>query len=75
MDEELPEVVKKCLKILEDNISILSNIEFDLEQQKEDQIKSDLELHDLFDMTEDVAESVKLKRAELNFIRRKDYYQ
>ncbi len=75
MDEELPEVVKKCLKILEDNISILSNIEFDLEQQKEDEIKSDLELHDLFDMTEDVAESIKLKRAELNFIRRKADYQ
>jgi hypothetical protein len=29
-----------------------------------------LELHNLYDMTEDVAESSKLKRAESNFARR-----
>ena len=71
MDDELHEAIKNCLKILEDSISTLSNIELELEDQKEDKITSDLGLHDLYDMTEDVAESAKLKRAEFHFLRRK----
>ncbi|QLH11209.1 hypothetical protein [Nitrosarchaeum sp. AC2] len=70
MDDELPEAIKKCIKILEENIDILSNIEMDLEDQKEDEIVSNLEIHDLYDMTEDLAESAKLKRAEFNLMRR-----
>ncbi|HSA76652.1 MAG TPA: hypothetical protein VLE02_03820 [Nitrosarchaeum sp.] len=70
MDDELPEAIKKCIKILEENIDILSNIEQDLEDQKEDEIVSNLEIHDLYDMTEDLAESAKLKRAEFNLMRR-----
>ena len=70
MDDELPEAIKKCIKILEENIDILSNIELDLEDQKEDEIVSNLEIHDLYDMTEDLAESAKLKRAEFNLMRR-----
>mgnify|MGYP000996376295 CR=1 FL=1 len=62
--------IKKCIKILEENINILSNIEMDLEDQKEDEIVPDLEIHDLYDMTEDLAESAKLKRAEFNLMRR-----
>ena len=71
MDDKLPEAIKKCLKILEENIDILSNLELELEDQKEDEISSDLDLHHLYDMTEDVAESAKLKRAEFNLMRRK----
>jgi len=71
MDDELPEAIKKCLKILEENIDILSDLEFALEDEKENDLVSDLELHNLYDMTEDVAASAKLKRAESNFMRRK----
>lgn len=71
MDDELPEAIKKCLKILEENIDILSNLELELKDQKENEISSGLELHHLYDMTEDVAESAKLKRAEFNLMRRK----
>ena len=71
MDDELPEAIKKCLKILEENMDILSNLELDLEDQREDEIAPGLELHQLYDMTEDVAESAKLKRAEFNLMRRK----
>jgi len=70
MDDELSEAIKKCMKILEDNIDILSSIELDLEDQKEDEVVSDLEIHDLYDMTEDLAQSAKLKRAEFNLMRR-----
>ena len=71
MDDELPEAIKKCLKILEENIDILSKVELDLEDQKADELTSGLELHDLYDMTDDVAESTKLKRAEFSLMRRK----
>jgi hypothetical protein len=70
MDEDLPESVKKCLDILEENVEILANLELDLEDEKEDTLIPNLELHQLYDMTEDVAESTKLKRAESTFARR-----
>jgi len=70
MDEDLPEAVKKCLDILEENVEILANLEFDLESEKEDELIPNMELHQLFDLTEDVSESAKLKRAESNLMRR-----
>jgi len=70
MDDYIPETVKKCLDILEENVEILANLEFDLESEKEDELTSNMELHQLYDMTEDVAESTKLKRAEFNLARR-----
>jgi len=70
MDDELPETVKKCLDILEENVEILTNLEFDLESEKGDELIPNMELHQLYDMTEDVSESVKLKRAESNLMRR-----
>ena len=70
MDEDLPESVKKCLDILEENVDILANLESDLDDEKEDELTPDMELHNLFDMAEDVVESSKLKRAESNFARR-----
>lgn len=70
MDEDLPESVKKCLDILEENVDILANLEYDLDDEKEDELTPDMELHNLYDMTEDVAESAKLKRAESNYSKR-----
>jgi len=70
MDNDIPESVKKCLDILEENVEILANLELELEDEKEDVLSPDMQLHELYDMTEDVAESAKLKRAESNFARR-----
>ncbi len=70
MNDELPEAIKKCLDILEENVEILSNLEFDLESENEDELTSNMKLHQLYDMTEDVSESAKLKRAESNLMRR-----
>ena len=74
MDDDLPESVKKCLDILEENVEILANLELELEDEKENALVPDMELHQLYDMTEDVAESAKLKRAESNFARRQAEY-
>ena len=70
LDDDLPEAVKKCLDILEENVEILANLELDLEDENEDELTPNMELHQLYDMTEDVSESTKLKRAESNFVRR-----
>ena len=70
MDDELPETVKKCLDILEENVEILANLELALEDEKEDELTTNMELHQLYDMAEDVAESAKLKRAETNYVLR-----
>jgi len=70
MDNDIPETVKKCLDILEENVEMLANLEFDLESEKEDELTTNMELYQLYDMTEDVAESIKLKRAEFNLVRR-----
>ena len=70
MDDDLPETVEKCLKILEENVDILANLEANLEDEKEDEIIPDMELYQLFDMTQDISESSKIKRAEFNLVRR-----
>ena len=70
MDDNIPDTVKKCLDILDENLEILSNIEFDLNDDKNDELIPDMKLHNLFDMTEDVVESEKIKRAESKLIRR-----
>jgi len=69
MDDELPEAVKKCLDILEENVEILTNLDFDLESEREDELTPNMELHQLYDMSEDVSVSAKLKRAEFNLVR------
>ncbi len=70
MDDDIPEAVNKCLDILEENVEILANLEFDLESEMEDELTPNMELHQLYDMTEDVSESAKLKRAESSLMQR-----
>ncbi len=70
MEDDLPDTVKKCLDILEENVEILANLEIDLEDEREDELIPNMELHQLYDMTEDIAVSAKLKRAEINYVRR-----
>ena len=70
MDDDIPEAVKKCLDILEENVEILANLEFDLESEREDELTPNMELHQLYDMTEDVSESAKLKCAESSLMQR-----
>ena len=70
MDDYLSEEIRKCLAMLDENMDVLTSLEFDLDDEKEDEMTPDMNLHNLYDMTEDVAESAKLKRAEMNFTRR-----
>ena len=70
MDDDLAESVKECLDILDENVETLADLEFNLTDEKEDEFTTNMELHDLYDMTEDVAQSAKIKRAESNLARR-----
>ena len=58
------------LFLFQSNLELLTNIEFDLNDKKNNELISDMELHNLFDMTEDVAEFEKIKRAESKLIQR-----
>ncbi len=69
-DEDLGKCLDECLKILDENVDILSNIQYDLDQQKEDELIPDVQLTDLIDMTIDVANSSKLKKAQFTFMQR-----
>jgi hypothetical protein len=62
--------LEDCFKLLDENIDVLANLEMDLEDEKEDEIVPDIQLHQLLDMTEDVSEFSKMKRAEFNLVRR-----
>jgi len=70
MDDDIPDTIKKCLDILDENLEIVSNIEFDLNDEKNNELVSDMKLHNLFDMTEDIVESEKIKHAESKLMRR-----
>lgn len=68
MEDDLPEAVKKCLDILEENVEILANLEYDLDYERKNEMTADMQLHDFYDMAEDVSESSKIKHPESNFM-------
>ena len=69
-DKDLVEYVAECLDIVDENLEILSDIEFEIEQQKNDEIIPNMQLHDLIDMTHDVADLIKIRKAEASYMRR-----
>lgn len=69
-NEDFETYLDECLKILDDNVNILSNIEYELNQQKEDDLTPNMQLTDLIDMTHDVADSSRLRKAEFTFMQR-----
>jgi hypothetical protein len=69
-NEDLGICLDECLKILDDNVNILSNIEYELNHQKEDELVPEMQLTDLIDMSHDVADSSRLKKAEFTFMQR-----
>lgn len=69
-DKKIEEYLAECFKIIDENVEVLSGIEFEIEQQKDDEIIPNLQLHDLIDMTQDVAESIKIRKAEASYMHR-----
>ena len=69
-NDEFEMYLDDCLKMLDENVDILSNIEYDLNEQKEDELTPNMQLTDLIDMTHDVADTSRLKKAEFTFMQR-----
>jgi hypothetical protein len=69
-EKELVDYVSECLAIIDANLEILSDIEFEIEQQKDDELVPNMQLHDLIDMTQDVSDSIKIRKAEASYMRR-----
>jgi len=69
-DKKIEEYLAECFKIIDENVEVLSDIEFEIEQQKDNEIIPNLQLHDLIDMTQDVAESIKIRKAEASYMHR-----
>ncbi len=68
--EEITEVLDECMKLLDENVNILSDIEYSLESEKEDILIDKMTKNELIDMAHDVADSSRIKKAETRFVRR-----
>jgi hypothetical protein len=63
-------VIDECIKLLDDNIDVLNDINYSLQSEKEDAIITDLSKNDLVDMAHEVSDSMRIKKAEHDFVRR-----
>lgn len=69
-EDNSQENFEKCLRLLDENLDILNDIEQELSDEQEDKLTSDIQLHHLYDMAEDISEFSKIKKAESSFMRR-----
>ena len=67
---DFQEDLEKCMNLLNENFETLIDLESQLTDEKEDKLISGIQLHHLYDMTEDIVESSKIKNAESSFMRR-----
>lgn len=68
--DDLVNMLDECIKILDENVDILNDIDYSLGSEKEDAVITDLTKNDLVDMAHEVSDSSRLKRAESDFVRR-----
>lgn len=68
--DDFASLLDDCIKLLDDNMDVLNDIEYSLESEKEDYIITDLTKNDLVNMAHDVADSSRIKRAESQFTKR-----
>lgn len=68
--DDLGDIVEECRRILDDSMSILTDVEFEADSAKEDVVRPSMTKSELVDMVHDVADSIKIKKAESAFVRR-----
>lgn len=68
--DDFTSLLDDCIKLLDDNMDVLNDIEYSLESEKEDYVITDLTKNDLVNMAHDVADSSRIKRAESQFAKR-----
>lgn len=68
--DDLINMLDECIKILDENVNVLNDIDYSLSSEKEDVVITDLTKNDLVDMAHEVSDSSRIKRAESDFVRR-----
>lgn len=68
--EEFIDMLDECVKILDENTSVLNDIDYSFQSEKEDVVITNLTKNDLVDMVHDVSDSSRIKKAEHDFVRR-----
>jgi len=68
--DDLANILDECIKILDENVNVLNDIDYSLDSEKEDVVITNLTKNDLVDMAHEVSDSSRIKRAESYFVRR-----
>lgn len=68
--DDLSDIVHDCIEIFGENINILSDVCNSFGLESEDDLTPVLDKSELIDMVHQVADSVRIKKAESNFMQR-----
>ena len=68
--EDFINMIDECVKLLDENTTVLNDIDYALQSEKEDTVVTDLTKNDLVDMAHEVSDSTRIKKAEYDFVRR-----
>ncbi len=68
--DDLRDIVEECSKVLDESINILSDVEFELDSSREDLVSTSMTKNELVDMAHEVADSIRIRKAESSFVRR-----
>ena len=68
--DDFTKIIDECVKLLDENVDVLNDIDYSLQSEKEDVMVTDLSKNDLVDMVHDVSDSARIKKAEHDFVRR-----
>jgi hypothetical protein len=68
--DDLSDVIPECMKIFDENIDILSDIDNSLDSELADNLTPVLNKTELIDMIHEVADSARIKKAQSSFMQR-----
>ena len=68
--DDFDNMIDECVKLIDENTTILNDIDYSLQSEKEDMMITDLTKNDLVDMAHEVSDSTRIKKAEYDFVRR-----
>lgn len=71
MDEDLADFVREFKKVIEDSLEILTDLDCDFVQSKEDELTPITSMQEVNETSDDIASFARIKRAESELIRRK----
>jgi hypothetical protein len=63
-------MIDELIELMDENVDILTDIEYSLESEKEDTVITDLTKNDLVNMAHEIADNFRIKKAESHFIKR-----